>query len=102
MDNFVSHLPCSVADGDMVHMLAACSGKDTEFIEQRLRSGEPPWALAKRLGVLGELREKLLARIFVYLDAMVEAGELSRTQADELIACYEMDFPLDPSCESSN
>ena len=102
MDNFAPHLTCSVADGDMVHMLAVCSGKDTETIEQQLRSGEPPWELAKRLGVLGELRDKLLARIFVYLDAMVETGELSRKQADELIACYEMDFPFDTSCESSN
>lgn len=81
--------------GDIVHSLSRLSGMDKNYIEQILHTGKNPWELAEDLGVLGDLRDELLSRIFFYLDVMVEEQQLSREDADEMIALFEMYVPTD-------
>ena len=81
--------------GNIVHILSELTGECEPGIEQLLQTGITPWDLAKRFGVLGQLRDSLLERIFTNLNYMVQNGQISRQYADELIAYFEMNVPAE-------
>lgn len=93
--NNTVYVPDQLESGNIVHILAVFSGTDEDVIERQLRTGKNPWDLAKELGVLGRLRDELLGRVISYLEVMVQEQQISQEDADEMIACFEMNVPTE-------
>jgi hypothetical protein len=69
---------------------AALTGKTVEsVIEERQETGKTYGTLAQEAGVLDEFKSAVLELKKDRLDSMVAAGEMTREEADEILAALE-------------
>ncbi len=78
--------------GNITALLASVIEKDESEVEQILITGANPWDVAEEYGKFSELKDLVFENTLSNIDAMLESGKITQSEADDIISDFENSF----------
>lgn len=78
--------------GNITSLLASVIDKDESDVEEMLITGVSPWKIAEEYGKFSELKDLVFENTLSYIDAMLESGKITQSDADDIISDFENAF----------